>query len=190
MIEDIKESVKASVVSEKRVADALHRWFPDNHVEHQHDGEFGTDVSISFRGLRLCFGVEQIDAFGDKDLVYPYPCYPLSTDKRARKMVSCVESVLFVVNGPIGCVPDRYMLIFPSSVPLDPEIKPLYSRSGPKKKNRHPCPWGCTHEREYRFMVPRTEVRMFSDPFPFDLLTIVRDKLNWTGPKVMYKSRV
>ena len=188
MISDITKSVRAAELAEKAVASALRRWFPDEFVEHQHDGKFGTDVSVSFRGLRLCFGVEQIDKFLDRHSQYPYQNYPLNTDKRARKMVGATESVLFVVNGPIGTTPDRYMLIFPSDVPRSPQVGRLSLAKG----WRAACPWGygASSALEYRFMVPRQEVRLFSDPFPFDLEHIVRYKLKWNGPEVVHPERI
>jgi hypothetical protein len=143
-------------------------------------GKYGTDLIAMRDGLVVTCGVEQIKRWG-KQGKYQYEEYNLNTHKRARKMVSREEELLFVVNLSLT----EYIFITPSDVSNTDALN--YSRPWGVFEDRdykvgiHACPWGKPSNEEYSFRIKARGPIRIDDKFPLTTLEL-RKRLRWAGP--------
>ena len=143
-------------------------------------GKYGTDLIAMRDGLVVTCGVEQIKRW-EKHGKYQYEEYNLNTHKRARKMVSREEELLFVVNLDLT----EFIFITPSDISNSDALG--YSRQWGVFEDRdykvgvHVCPWGQPSNEEYSFRIKVREPTGVGDKFPLTTLEL-RKRLRWTGP--------
>lgn len=151
-------------------------------------GKYGTDLVAMRDGLVVTCGVEQIKRW-EKQGRYQYEEYNLNTHKRARKMASREEELLFVVN---FCLTE-YIFITPSDV--NKGDAPYYSRPWRIFEDRdykvgvHICPWGQPSSEEYSFRIKAGEPTRIDDEFPLTTLEL-RKLLRWTGPPPVLEEEI
>lgn len=179
------------IAAEKSVVNWLNsaRAFSDLNVRHQPDGEYGRDLELITGGVSVGIGVEMILAYSG-DGLYPYESYNLNTYKRAKKMISGDERVLFIVNRE--CTHAHVLL--PSATTDATEFVEEY---GPERRHRSHgtwagrntfCPWsgksccvfrprrGCMHCVDLSCSI---RANAFIDAVRENKLGI----LDWNGPE-------
>ena len=178
-VTDVREMDALARPSEEAIAKMLER--SGFCVTRKPYGDHGTDLIAMRDGLVVTCGIEQVMKWR-KQGEYEYRNYNLNTHKRARKMISREESLLFVVNHNIT----EYIFVTPTDIdasdPLD------FSRPWGRFKQRdpsvrvHTCPWGCPSDEEYSFRTVARKPIGIGDKFPLPTLELRKLLRGWTGP--------